>query len=158
MIIKILLIAVFVVCVGYSAVSAYQSVKIRNNPNQKVFVTGKLPMPALNGFYRGSAFNFDGNWQGKRFEATSSSGINVFKEADGRLVERHRFKTYTSRGIQDPIETFKLDYRVSGNVWWVKFFVDELVEITPGQYLGKIYLRPFGLVAIPAGYFKLSRE
>lgn len=158
MILKIFLTIVLITGVGLVSIYVYQSTKIRNNPNQKLFVGGKLPIPPLDGFYRGSAFNFDGDWQGKRFEAANSNGVNVFKETDGRLVERHRFKTYTSPGIQDPIETFKLDYRVPGNIWWIKFFIDELVEITPGQYLGKIYLRPLGLIAIPTGYFKLSRE
>ena len=158
MIIRPILLIIILLCLGYAGIYAYQSMKIRNNPNQKLFVGGKLPLPPLDGFYRGSAFNFDGDWQGKQFETISSTGINVFKETDGRLVERHRFKTYVSHGSQDPIETFKLDYRVPGNVWWVKFFADELVEISPGQYLGKIYFRPFGLIAIPTGYFKLSRE
>ena len=156
--IKIILTVVVLICLGYGAVYMYQSAKIRSNPNQKLFIGGRIPTPALDGFYRGSAFNFDGDWQGKRFEASNLVGINVFKETDSRIAERHRFKTYVSRGLQDPIETFKLDYRVPGNIWWIKFFIDEVIEISPGEYLGKIYLRPFGLIAIPTGYFKLSQE
>lgn len=126
---------------------------VQNGESARVFRSGVVP-EKLAGFYQGKV-NFSTNWQGKDFDATASSGMNIFLE-NGVNQKHFPFKTYTGRGLQDPNQVLKIDYDLPENPWWVRLIVDEVIETSPGQLLGKIHFKlPIGSWAI--GYFRLNK-
>jgi hypothetical protein len=99
-------------------------------------------------------------WQGKRFDAQGGSGDNrmvssarlpskllwpLYKmkdAADGNLA--FDFKTYQDAGKLDPdVQVMVIDYSDVGDNprLVIKSIRDELVEVVPGTYLGKILFR-----------------
>jgi hypothetical protein len=99
-------------------------------------------------------------WQGKRFDSESGSGDNrlvstarlpskllwpLYKmkdAADGKLA--FDFKTYTDAGKADPdVQVMVIDYSDVGDNprLIIRSIRDELVEVVPGAYLGKILFR-----------------
>lgn len=122
-------------------------VKTERRAENKPFLSGSLPIVET-GFYKGND-QISSTWQGKKFTPEKSSGINVF--SDG---ERYTFKTYAkSYGNK---QRLVLDYDVSGNPWWIRLIVDEMVEVEPGQYQGKVYAK-IGPLKLPVTYFQLQK-
>jgi hypothetical protein len=99
-------------------------------------------------------------WLGKRFDAEAERGDNLLRrsarpvarmlwpgyrpeEGPGRALAAFRFRSYTSPGKVDPDrETLKIDYDSGENPGFlIRDILDELVEVVPGAYLGKILLR-----------------
>lgn len=124
--------------------------QVQNSPNQKLFISGKVPNPLPNGLYKGSV-SFKTSWQGKKFDATSSTGLNLIDDK-----EKYPFKTYTGKGLQDKnLDVLKIDYNIPQNPFWLKFILDEIVETSPGKYLGKVHINFFGF-PFSVGYFRLK--
>jgi hypothetical protein len=116
-------------------------------------------------------------WMGKRFDAEAERGDNRFRpgartvarvlwpgyrfeQAEDGLIA-FRFRTYTSPGKVDPDrETLKIDYDSDDNPGLlIRDILDELVEIVPGAYLGKVLLRRGGADSPRwqlVGYFALQ--
>lgn len=128
--------------------------QIESSPKQKLFLSGKIPDPSPDGFYKGNAFTgFGKDWQGKVFDASKNSGINKF--ADGK---RYVFKTYEAKGLRDKnLKVLRIDYSQPGNPWWLKFIVDEIVETSPGHYLGKMHLNVIPGMPFTLTYFELTK-
>jgi hypothetical protein len=99
-------------------------------------------------------------WTGKRFDAEAQRGDNLlqpsarlparalwpgyrFQEGPGGLLAAFRFRTYTAAGMVDPDrETLKIDYDSDENPrLLIRDILDEVVEIVPGAYLGKVLIR-----------------
>ncbi len=113
-------------------------------------------------------------WIGKRFDAAQQAGDNVFKssartptkvlfryqleEAEGGRLSGFRFRTYAGPGTVDPdIETLKIDYDSDQNPsLLIRDILDELVQIVPGVYLGKVLLRRGSDRWRLVGYFGLQ--
>ena len=99
-------------------------------------------------------------WVGKRFEATATRGDNLLLRSarvparlfwpgyrltplgEGRFTA-FRFRTYLAPGKVDPDrEALKIDYDSDENPGFlIRDILDELVEVVPGAYLGKVLLR-----------------
>lgn len=132
-----------------------RTIQVQTAPGQKVFLSGKIPAKP-DGTYKGSVRNLKTNWIGKSFHAKDSTGINNFKEGKN-TIEKYPFKTYIGRGIQDTHkDVLKIDYNVSGNPWWLRCILDEVVETEPNNLLGKLHIRILPGVAFTLGYFNLS--
>jgi len=99
-------------------------------------------------------------WVGKRFDADAERGDNLLRpgarsvarvlwpgyrpwEARDGLLGAFRFRTYEAPGKVDPDrETLKIDYDSDENPrLLIRDILDELVEVVPGAYLGKVLLR-----------------
>ena len=113
-------------------------------------------------------------WTGKRFHGASASGDNLLV-ASARPVARvlfpayrlepldngsyaaFRFRTYVGPGQVDPDrETLKIDYDSEENPrLLIRDILDELVQIVPGAYLGKVLLRRKETWSL-VGYFALQ--
>ncbi|MGH9845679.1 MAG: hypothetical protein ACREEM_43780, partial [Blastocatellia bacterium] len=52
-------------------------------------------------------------------------------------------------------DVFKLDYDLPENPFWIRAILDEVVETTPREYLGKIHLKVLPGFWISIGYFGL---
>lgn len=123
--------------------------------NQQKFTQGKVPDPLPDGLYAG--FNsWQGPWIGKEFDAKSSAGINVFKKS-GAEIRKYPFKISVDKGLRDDIEVLKVDYNHPDAPFWLRPALDEIVEIAPGRYLGKLHFRIPGLY-MTLGYFILEKE
>lgn len=133
----------------------YLTWKSQKSPLDDIFAKGALPK-GLDGFYAGKVDGYNGSWRGKVFDAKTQTGINRF-EISGQTIEHYSFDTYSGKGLQNRnTMALKIDYNRPGNPWWVKFVLDEVVEIEPGNYIGKIHLRIIPGLPFTVGYFKLS--
>lgn len=118
-----------------------RTMQVRSSFQQKTFLAGRIPFPAPKGFYTGSVPGMQGSpWQGKRFDPSKASGINIFVY-DGKPTAKYTFQTSISAGARDPqIQVFRINYNNPKNPWWVRFFLDEVVAVKPGHLLGKLSL------------------
>jgi hypothetical protein len=159
-----------------------------------IFKLGSAPVSALDGRLRGqlvtttlfSPLDSFGRvmaglylpWLGKRFDAGSQTGDNVFKPGMrfwghvywptyngyrpyGRnLLTAFPFRTYTGPGALDPeVEVLKLNYDDPRNPGFVvRDVLDELVQVTGNYYLGKAYIRRSGDDYRLAAFFALQKE
>jgi hypothetical protein len=102
-------------------------------------------------------------WLGKRFDSERQRGDNLLAASarvparvlfpgyrpeplpGGRLAA-FKFRTYVSPGKVDPDrETLKIDYDSDQNPGLlIRDILDELVQVVPGAYLGKVLLRRGG--------------
>jgi hypothetical protein len=98
-------------------------------------------------------------WTGKRFDAAAGTGDNLLVAAargPARVIwpsyrleplgdgyAAFRFRTYVGPGTVDPDrETLKIDYDSDENPrFMIRDILDELVQVAPGAYLGKVLLR-----------------
>ncbi len=140
----------------------YRTYLTQTSPSQKIFLEGSVPKN-LSGFYPGTVVTnksyqgpvktYTGSWKGKIFNSTDSAGINKMKDG-----EKYPFKTYTAKGIQDKnLDVLKIDYNIEGNPWWLRTILDELVEVGPNKYLGKVHIRLLPGLTFTVGYFKLEK-
>lgn len=133
-----------------------RTIQIQNKPQQKDFFGGSVPKELPNGLYKGTV-NLKTTWQGKRFDASSSAGINVFKNGDKR-EEKYPFKTYVGDGVQDKnLKVIKIDYSENQDPWWLKYILDEVVEVSSGKYLGKVHIIVIPGLPFTLGYFQLEK-
>ena len=133
-----------------------------------VWLTPALPQP-LQAVVRGATSAWM-PWLGKRFDSAEQRGQNLLA-ADARLPIRLLWPSYRPEPLGDGrIAGFAFDTRVTETVLQIDYdrpdnpgllvrhVLDELVEIVPGAYLGRMLVRrrrgaPHGL----AGWFALHQ-
>ncbi|MFL5797608.1 MAG: hypothetical protein ACJ77A_06700 [Actinomycetota bacterium] len=112
-------------------------------------------------------------WRGKVFEAHTMTGVNRFLPnvrlpmravwprytpvaTTARRVEAFPFRNRVAPGALDPdVEVEKIDYDFEANPdFMIRRILDELVQVAPGRYLGKILFR-LGDRFHPIGFFSL---
>ena len=152
---------------------------VQESARQREFLSGKLPASAPDGFYRGSAYllgNRPVPWLGKSFERENDLGFNVFTPKGAKLLklmtplydrfrinrdgntDAYYFKTSTGPGFKDrEIETFKLDYDSPENPFLIRIILDEIVELGPDEFLGKVHLKVFPGYYSTIGFFGLKK-
>ncbi len=152
--IKVLIVVGIVIVLGivYGLIMTF---KTQHSSYQSMFLKGALPSPAPDGFFPGKSLIGDGmpgNWQGKIFDAKTNSGWNKFHDGN-----RYMFATRIDHGLWDTqLAVFKLDYNNSTNPWYLRFLEDELVQTSPGHYLGKLNLKIIPGLPFAIGYFSLE--
>ena len=153
---KSVLIAVFLLVLGILAVFNIMTIRTNTHPNQQIFLQGKIPQAMPNGAYTGSA-EFMGTWRGKTFDAATATGINHFEDDNSQKSDAYPFKTYVAKGIRDKnLDVIKIDYNVPQNPLWLRPILDEIVEIEPGVFLGKVNARILPGFAFSLGWFRLT--
>jgi hypothetical protein len=103
-------------------------------------------------------------WLGKNFSPSTGTGLNRFTPTIATrawlraLFPRHRpevlrpdrleafpFRTCISRSELDAgVGVMKIDYDFEANPALIRHILDELVQIAPGRYLGKVLFRSGG--------------
>jgi len=142
---------------GVTLYGIVRTQKVESDPRQKTFVAAHAPAATLDGLYRGSLQGREVSWKGKKFEAPGQRGINVFLAKEGGTEERFPFRTYVGKGIKDKkTEVLKIDYGQKGNPWWLRRVVDEVVEVAPGELLGKVHVKWVFGMTFTMGYFRLD--
>jgi hypothetical protein len=150
-----------VVVLPFAALTVYgivQTQKVEHDPRQATFAASPAPHADIEGLHRGSLGGREVPWKGKKFEASDHRGVNVFLTRDGRTEERYPFRTRLGRGIKDKkTDVLKIDYDIEGNPWWLRRIADEVVEVAPGELLGKVHVRWVLGMTFTMGYFDLER-
>ena len=113
-------------------------------------------------------------WKGKTFDREAATGVNRFdNSAVGRaamhtifpgyrpervtreLIEAFPMRNRVEPGAIDPdVDVFKIDYDFEANPALIRRVLDELVQVAPGRYLGKVLFRVRGGFH-PIGFFTL---
>lgn len=147
------LLILFLAAVGWA-----RTYKTQHSPNQARFLQGKIPADAPNGFYKGSVTGYSGSWQGKTFDTATQRGVNIIR-SNSQDVPKYPFATSVGPGLRDPqLPVIKIDYNLPENAWWLRYILDEIVEVAPNTFLGKIHIRlPLGLPTASIGYFTLEK-
>lgn len=129
-----------------------------HSPRFLEFSQGSLSKPE--GEYRGWAEGYRGkSWQGKTFYPLKLAGTNNFKNKQGVAYQNFPFKTYMSAGVRNQnMQTFKIDYNIPKNPFWVRPVLDEIVEIAPNKHLGQIHYRIFPGVIFTISYSLWKNE
>ena len=152
---KILGLVIVIVLVAGCVVLIWRDVGSRRGPNQARFNQGTLPEPMPDGAYKGSVNGYSGGWIGKVFDSARGTGRNQFKEPEG-IQLLYPFKTWVGRGVADPIQVVRIDYDIPENPIWLRGILDEIVQVGPDHYLGKVHLK-WGPVHATVGYFELKK-
>jgi hypothetical protein len=131
--------------------------KARTSSAQSDFAKGTIPSPVLDGLYKGSVKYIKVSWVGKKLMAETKSGINLFRDDKGIETTAFPFATLEGKSITDPdLNVLKLDYNQPGNPWWLSYILDEVVQVGPDSYLGKVDAVIFGH-AWTLGFFTLTK-
>lgn len=134
----------------------YRTILTQTSKDQALFLSGSVPRDMPDGLYKGQVPGHTFTWQGKKFDAKTNTGINVFKD-NGEIHDNYPFTFYKTKGLQDTnLDVIRIYYNLPQNPLWLRFVVDEIVEIKPGKYLGKLHINVFGIDAA-LGYFELEK-
>lgn len=141
----------------------YRNHLTQNDDRNLQFVSGKLPENispdsiGINGVLKGSVNDFQTNWIGKKFDSKTQTGINRFQDKDN-VSERFPFKTYFGKDASTgKVDVLKIDYNIPENPFWLRFILDEIVEVEDGKYLGKVYINLIPGFPLAIGYFNLEK-
>lgn len=131
--------------------------QVQHSSNEQHFLKGKIPNELPDGFYKGHARGYTGPWQGKTFSRKTHTGANVFAN-DAKQITMYPFTTSVGTGLQDKHhQVIKIEYNNPQNSFWVRMILDEIVEIKPNVYLGKINVRLIPFLPFSIGYFTLEK-
>lgn len=135
-----------------------RTMQLQRTANQARFVAGTIPSPMPSGFYKGSVNGPHGSWLGKHFDSGRQTGINVFDTGGDTRAEQYPFKSYTGQGVTDPeVFVMKIDYDMPTSPFWMRPILDEIVQIGPEHYLGKLQVRILPGFPFTLAFFELSR-
>jgi hypothetical protein len=153
---KALVFTVVVLLVIAAVVLVWRDFWSRRSPNQALFTRGTVPSPMPEGDYQGSVNGYSGSWIGKTFDAKHAAGKNRFKTPAGGVELQYPFKTEVGLGVADAVKVVKIDYDIPENPVWLRRILDEIVQVGPNHFLGKVHLR-WGPVHLTVGYFELTK-
>lgn len=119
---------------------------------QKTFEQGSLLGMIPDGFYRGTVDFPQKSWLGKKFNRAENTGVNVLR------IEKYPFTTRIEKGAHDKnLDVLVLDYNLPENPWWLRRIRDEIVEVAPGQYLGKVHYCIIPGFPFTVAFFRLEK-
>jgi len=127
----------------------------RRSPNQARFTQGSIPQPMPDGDYKGTVSGYSGSWIGKTFHLMTATGMNRMQSGQG-VELRYPFRTWIGQGMADPIQVVKIDYDIPENPAYLRAILDEIVQVEPNHFLGKVHLR-LGPAHLTVGYFELRK-
>jgi len=179
MLILWILLSIFAALIVWLAFWSLVSFLVNRSDYHRQFVAGKPPLTVPDGFYQGTAhifFDKQTPWLGKSFVSRNNLGFNIFTPKGVALLkilapfykkfnqngngdtDAFYFKTRTEAGLKDKeIEVIKLDYDAPENPFPIRIILDEIVEIAPEKFLGKIHLKVFPRFYSTIGYFGLKK-
>ena len=134
----------------------FRTWQVENSQNEKTFASGKQFTSKLDGFYKGGVSTpVKVTWLGKKFNSASSTGINIFEDGQGGQREGYPFNT--SMATSGSSTVLNIDYDRPENPFWVRPILDQLVEVEPGNYLGKLTVRVVPGYPFSFGFFHLAK-
>lgn len=135
-----------------------RTIQLQFGDNTALFRKGVVPETLPDGLYKGNILGYKVSWLGKKFDAENQKGINIFDEGGGMQSEKFPFKTYLGTGVREKeTKVIKIDYDIKENPFWLRLILDEIVEVAPNEYLGKLQLRLIHNFPFTLAYFKLTK-
>jgi hypothetical protein len=154
---------------------------VERSPYHQTFVQGRVPNPLPQGFHPGKAhvlLDKQVPWLGKSFERGQQLGFNIFTPLGAKILKiaspfypkfsvneegntrAYYFKTWVGKGKKDTgVDVLKLDYAaMRENPLFIRIILDEVVEIAPERYLGKIHVKLLPGFFVTIGYFGLTEQ
>lgn len=153
---------------------------VGTSERQKQFAAASSPATAPNGFYNGSAYLLGGGpvpWLGKSFERENQRGFNIFTPTGASLLkiitplykrfrpssdgntDAYYFETRTVKGFKDKdVNVITLDYDSPENPFLIRIILDEIVEVAPQEFLGKVHMKVFPGYYATIGFFGLRKH
>ena len=154
---------------------------VERSPYHQQFVQGRAPSPLPDGFHPGKAhvlLDKQTPWLGKCFDAGQQVGFNIFTPLGAKILKvaspfyrkfsvnekgntrAYYFKTWVGKGQKDKnVDVLKLDYAaMRENPLFIRIILDEVVEVAPQQYLGKIHVKFLPGFFVTIGYFGLRPQ
>lgn len=152
---KTILIALCIVIFLVTLVMGSRHWMTQHSDQQTIFLTGTVPDELPDGLYNGEV-SIQTQWQGKRFDGKTGTGVNLFRDGINAVKEDYNFVMDVGpSGIDQDFQVIKIDYDLPENPWWLRLVVDEIVEVEPGLYLGKIHVKVLPGVRVAVGFFEL---
>ncbi len=152
---------------------------VGQSERQKQFVAASAPTTPPDGFYNGAAYllgNKPVPWLGKSFESRNQKGFNIFTPQGASMLkiltplyklfglnkdgntDAYYFDTSTGPGFKDKeTQVFKLDYDSPENPFLIRIILDEMVETSPQEFLGKVHMKVFPGYYATTGFFGLRK-
>lgn len=147
-----------VVAVVLALIAAFvRTAMLARSTEQEMFSAGAAPAPLPDGLYAGSAKGYSGSWRGKKFDRANKTGINVFAVSGGEK-ELYPFAMSVGKSVRDNKELLLIDYDIEGNPFWLRPIVDEVVEVKPGELLGRLQYRLIPGYPFTLTFFKLEMK
>lgn len=157
LLIKLLGTSVVVLFVSLVFVLTFLHLRTQHSFLEQRFLTGHIPKPLPDGFYKGS-FRASTPWLGKTFNRNTQTGVNLFQSKSGKS-KAYPFTMYIGKSNVDlGLDVLKIDYNVPANSFWVRHILDEVVEVSPNHYLGKVELRVLPNISLAIAYFELAKN
>lgn len=172
--------AIIIFAVAWFAFWSLVTFFVQKSVYHNKFLQGGTPEQPPQGFYQGSAhilFDKQTPWLGKSFDSVNDLGFNIFTPFGAKLLRllmplykrfngnsdgntnAFYFKTRTEPALKDaPLDVIKLDYDSAENPFLIRIILDEIVEVAPEQYLGKIHLKVLPGFYSTIGYFSLKKQ
>ena len=145
-------------CAVIIVLAYMRTLQVEHGEVSAQFRAGVVPSPLPDGLYKGSVNGYQASWLGKKFDPATQSGINLFSSVDKTLVERYPFATSVGPDKLDPsVAVMRIDYNIPANPFWLRPVLDEIVEVAPGQYLGKLLVRAIPGFPFALTYFRLEK-
>jgi hypothetical protein len=124
---------------------------------QAKFLQGKAPAVLPDGAHRGTVPGYAGNWYGKEFDRMKKTGINLFGNG-ASLTKNYPFTVYPAKGLRDTqVDVLRIDYNLPENPAWLRLVTDEIVQVGPDEYLGKLHFRFIPGYPFALGFFELKK-
>lgn len=147
---------ILLIIAGY-ALLLLRTTQLQWTNNQSIFSGTVAPTTLPDGLYAGTVNGPQGSWLGKIFIAAEHRGINNFMDA-GKTVQKYPFTLSIGEGVHDRKNVIQVDYDLPENPFWLRPCLDELVELSPGEYLGKLNIRIFPGYPFTLTYFRLHQR
>ncbi len=176
-----LLLSLAVVLAAIVLLGSLITLFVQRSPYHQAFVQGRVPDPLPQGFHPGKAhllLDKQVPWLGKSFDQQNQLGFNIFTPLGAKILKiaspfypkfsvnedgntrAYYFKTWVGKGKKDTtVDVLKLDYAaVRENPLFIRIILDEVVEIAPQQYLGKVHVKLLPGFFVTIGYFGLTEQ
>lgn len=174
-----ILLAIVIFAVVWFVFWSLVTLLVQKSDYQKKFLAGKIPAEPPRDFFPGTAhvlFDKQTPWLGKSFDNSNDLGFNIFTPAGAKMLKlmtplykrfstnadgntiAYYFKTRTAPALKDaPLNVIKLDYDSPENPFLIRIILDEIVEVAPERFLGKIHLKVLPGFYSTIGYFSLKK-
>lgn len=154
---------------------------VERSPYHQTFVQGRAPKFPPDDFHPGKAhvlLDKQTPWLGKSFDSENQIGFNIFTPFGAKILKiaspfypkfsvneegntrAYYFKTWVGKGLKDTgVDVLKLDYAaMRENPLFIRIILDEVVEVAPQKYLGKIHVKLLPGFFVTIGYFGLTEQ
>ena len=147
---------VLLILIAIVGIGIFFTMRTNGSEKDKIFYASSFPDPTLDGIYQGSIDKYSGFWKGISFDSESSSGHNIFRSYPTD-EKKYFFNLHDKTSLRDMTKhVLAADFKRQDNPWWLRPLVFEIVQTSPGHYLGKFNFRLVPSYPFALGFFELE--